>query len=87
MDHALKLYSVLDKRAGFFSAPFGLRADVHALRSFTAEVNRKAEDNNMNRYPQDFALYRIGSFVQEDGTLIPTLDLVVEAIAVLQQEH
>lgn len=41
---------------------------AYAVRSFTDEVNRVAADNPMHAHPDDFELYLLGHFDEDDGT-------------------
>ena len=38
-----------------------------AVRSFADEVNRKSDDNQMFRHPDDFELWSLGGFDDETG--------------------
>lgn len=45
-----------------------LQATGQAIRSFTDEVNRAAEDNLMYKHPDDYTLSECGEFDTETGT-------------------
>lgn len=82
--------AVLDKKMGAFARPFFVPTVAMATRSFSDEVNRVAEDNQMHRHPEDFALYAVGewyedvgSFDNPDGVKYPRL--VVEAQSVVKE--
>lgn len=49
-----------------FSASLGL-----AVRSFTDEVNRVADENPMNKHSKDFVLFEIGSYDDGVGRITP----------------
>lgn len=61
------LYSVQDKKAGFFGSPFFSLNDAMAARDF----NNAAEEPGtlLNKNPEDFALYRLGSYDTESGSV------------------
>lgn len=44
-----------------------LITEGQALRSFTDEVNRKDENNSLNKHPEDFELYALGIFDTQTG--------------------
>jgi len=59
------IYSVFDKKAQLFCAPFYSVNDQTALRDFTRAAND--QDSDINRYSLDYSLYYIGSFDDESG--------------------
>lgn len=63
------IVSVKDRAAGAFGRPFFVPSVGLAIRSFVDEVNRSADDNQMNRHPEDFDLFEIGSFDDETGII------------------
>lgn len=58
--------SVHDAAIGAFGRPAFVASMGQAIRSFTDEVNRGAEDNVMFKHPEDVSLYHLGTF--DDGT-------------------
>lgn len=62
--------AVLDSAVQAFGTPFFVQADGHALRSFIDEVNRQAPDNTLFGHPEDYTLYHLGEFNEEDGAFI-----------------
>lgn len=58
--------SVRDSKAAAYGRPFFAPSVGVAIRSFTDEVNRDAEGNDMNRHFEDFTLFQLGQF--DDGT-------------------
>ncbi|ALS03706.1 VP5 [Gokushovirus WZ-2015a] len=64
---ALVVVSIYDKAAEAFGRPAFVPAVGLALRSFIDECNRDAPDNSMFKYPNDYALYRLGSFDEVTG--------------------
>lgn len=59
--------AVYDSAAQAFNRPFFVPAVGMALRSFSDEVNRQAEDNPMNRHPDDYELFQLGEFDDASG--------------------
>lgn len=60
--------SVHDRAAQAFGRPFFVANQGLALRSFTDEVNRKAEDNQLFNHPDDFDLYELGTWDDSNGS-------------------
>lgn len=65
----MKLYvcAFFDRGTSSFGTPMFLMNQGHALRAFSDEVNRKADDNIINKHPDDFDLYELGEFDSETG--------------------
>lgn len=63
----LKIYSVYDSKAKFFSAPFFCINDDIAIRSFTEATNDSS--TQLNKFPEDFSLHTIGTFDPDTGTI------------------
>lgn len=61
------IVSVYDQAAGAYGRPVFVAAVGQAMRSFTDEVNRVADTNEVNRHPEDFKLFEVGSFDDATG--------------------
>lgn len=59
--------SVKDRAAEIFNRPFFVPHRNVAVRDFTDEVNRSAPDNQLNKHPDDFDLYVLGTFDDNTG--------------------
>jgi hypothetical protein len=71
----MQIFAVRDMKTEQFGNPMFLMTKGHALRSFTDEVNRKDEQNMLNKHPEDFVLYHLGDYDTESGeftTMKPT---------------
>lgn len=62
-----KIYSLKDEKAEAFSQPFFMDTDGQALRALDGIVNNP--ETQVNRYPQDFTLYRLGTYDEKTGRL------------------
>lgn len=62
-----KVVSVRDRQANAFAPPFFVNTIGQAIRSFTDEVNRAAEGNQLYKHPEDFDLYDLGDYEDETG--------------------
>lgn len=59
--------SIFDKAAAAYSRPFFVPAIGQAIRVFTDEISREAEDNPMFRHPSDFELWHVAHFDDSTG--------------------
>jgi len=62
---------VHDAAVGAFNRPFFVPSLGAALRSFGDECIRQHPDNLMYQHPADYALYKVGTFDEESGVLVP----------------
>jgi len=77
----MNLYSIRDKKANDFGTPMAMPTDAHAVRAFQQEVNRADTGNMLNQYPEDFAIYKIGTFDSYNGDIAPCKIMLLEAVA------
>lgn len=64
-------YSVFDSKTASFASPFVDQSDGSAIRGFSDAVNDGSNPRNMwYTHPEDFSLFRIGSFDTQSGELI-----------------
>lgn len=61
------IYTVKDEMTGNFLNPTTIKTDQEAIRMFKYQINNTAiwTDN-----PEDFSLYKVGTFDDETGTII-----------------
>ena len=62
----LNVYSIFDQAAEAFTQPFYMHNDGLAIRAFQDNVNA-TEDNNISKHPEQFALYKLGTFNDSNG--------------------
>lgn len=67
------IVSVRDRAADTFGRPFFATARGQAIRAFTDEINRRADDNQLYNHPEDFDLYEVGTF-DDDFGIVQGLD-------------
>lgn len=60
------IVAVRDSQADVYGRPYFVPTEGMAIRSFSDEVNRAADDNPLYKHAKDFALYNIGSY--DDAT-------------------
>lgn len=70
----IKMYSIRDRKIASFGNPmFGLHHGG-MIRSFSDEVNRVDDKNDLNKHSEDFDLYFLGEFDTDNGmfsTVVP----------------
>jgi hypothetical protein len=73
--------AVRDSAADVFGRPYFVPTAGIAIRSFTDEVNRSADDNQLNKHAKDFALYELGEYDDATGmvTSHPQPKLLINA--------
>ena len=64
----LGIYAIKDRAADAFGRPFFCPTDGVAIRSFMDEVGRQDPENQLFQHPDDFDLYRLGSYDDSDGS-------------------
>jgi hypothetical protein len=79
----LVLCSVKDRAADAYGRPMFVPSLGVAIRSFSDEVNRQADDNQLFNHPDDFDLYEFGEF--DDNSGIFTLHEVPKLISLGKQ--
>lgn len=63
------IYTVFDIKAKVYTLPFYAMNHEVAIRSFRQKVNEPGHQFNL--YPEDYALYFIGSFDDQNAILTP----------------
>lgn len=80
----VNIYAVRDAQLGF-SSVFTAANDAVAIRNFVGAVNTPG--TVMHDSPEDFAICRLGTFDEQDGTISSELPVVVtSAFSVLRKE-
>ena len=65
----LNIYSIYDTASGAYMRPFYMNSDGQAIRAFS-DLAQDAE-HEIGRHPEDYTLYRIGTFDDNTGKLHP----------------
>ena len=66
----LIMCAVRDRAADAYARPMFVPSVGIAIRSFSDEVNRKADDNQMYNHADDFDLYELGEYDDETAKFI-----------------
>lgn len=59
--------SVRDGATGLFGQPWFVVARGAAIRAFTDEVNRKPQETDLAKHPEDFELFALAEFDEGSG--------------------
>jgi len=73
--HKVNAYCILDTKAQIYNTPYFLINDLVATRQFSVVVNDK--ESMVSKYPEDYRLYKVGSFDMQTGK-IESLSMPVE---------
>ena len=65
----LNVYTIFDVASGAYMRPFFGASDGQAIRSFT-DISQDA-DHEIGKHPEDYSLYRIGTYDDNKGVLHP----------------
>lgn len=64
----LQLLAVKDRQLNAFMRPFAAQTIGQAIRSFRDETNNAQSE--INKHPEDYELYHLGEFEEENGVII-----------------
>lgn len=65
----LKVYTIRDSKAEVYNTPFFQKTHGEAERSFNQLL--RDEKSMVNKYPEDYDLYFIGNWDDQEGTFTP----------------
>ena len=63
----MKIYTILDKKAKFYSTPWYSVNNDTAIREFVRTVSKG--EGHAHHFPDDFVLYQIGEFDDSTGVI------------------
>lgn len=63
------IYAVKDLATQAFGNPFVTKAQGEALRSFMDEVNADPAQSQIAKHPEDYELYKLGDYDDENGQI------------------
>lgn len=75
------IYSVYDSKVKYFHPPMFMMNKGEALRSWEEVAN--AQDQIIARHPQDFALFELGEFDDQNGAI--TMHKTPESLGIAAQ--
>lgn len=62
-----KIVAIRDRAIDTFGVPVFVASTGAAIRSFSDEVNRKDDNNNLSKHPEDFDLFLLGEYDDQTG--------------------
>jgi len=65
-----KIICVRDRAADLYGAPQCVGTTGAAIRGFSDEINRPDDKNSFYLHPDDFDLFELGSFNDEDAEFV-----------------
>lgn len=77
----MKIYAIMDNALQRFMQPFFTHANAAAIRAFRDHVNEKGSPTNM--HPDDYTLYYLGDFNEENGRITPEPTPLINAVDLL----
>lgn len=83
------MVTVRDVKSEVYMRPWFAQTAGAAIRAFSDEVLRDASDNTLSRHPEDYALYEIGLFDDNEGKVYPydVPKLLIHADQVANSNH
>lgn len=81
------LYSIYDRKAGYYLPLFQKRSEAEAIREFTECV--KMHDGPIAQYPSDFELCELGQMDLDTGEILPAKNarVIMNGLSCLQAAH
>lgn len=78
------IFTVYDKKACVHKSQFFAATKEDAVRSFYRLANDSRSD--VNCFPDDFALYYVGEFHDNDGSIVPVFPVehVIDAMSLIK---
>lgn len=78
----MNVFTVLDVKADAFMTPFFSATEATAIRSFQAASNE--EGHAFHRNAEDFTLWRIGTWDENEGLFVPIVKIQIAQAITLQ---
>lgn len=79
-----RVYSIYDRKALIYYPPFFAATNGQAVRTFTDTAND--QNSSIARHPNDYVLFCIGDYNDQNGKLTPLMALehVIDASVIVQ---
>lgn len=83
-----KVFSIRDHKALIYNNPFFKTTHGEAERDFRTAIN-DPQAGNLNKYPEDYALYYLGDYDDVSGTFssLEAPQKVADGVAMLQKRQ
>lgn len=63
------IFAVKDTAVNAFGTPFYEQTRASAVRAFTDAVNQADPTNQFHKHPEDFVLFQLGQFDEDNGVI------------------
>lgn len=83
----LEIFTVLDSKGAFFDKPWYEMSEASAIRAFSDGVNHADEKNMYYVHPEDYTLYKIGSFDNTLGEIKPIIPKALVTASALKDSY
>lgn len=79
-----RMYSIYDRKALFYQAPWSALTDGAAVRLLSDAV--ADPQSNISRHPNDYVLFHVGDWDDQKGTFVPLAAIahVIDASALVK---
>ena len=67
----LQIYAIRDSKGSCYHSPFYKKTPGEAQRDFQTAVNDNRNENMLNKYPEDFDLFHLGTYCDQTGKITP----------------
>ncbi|WNK12616.1 MAG: nonstructural protein [Microvirus sp.] len=78
------LLALFDSKAEEFFAPFLVPTLGMAYRNLQDEIKRGGEGNILSSHPEDFILYRLGTYDTETGDIVVAREMVCKLSSLVE---
>lgn len=78
----LEIYTIRDKKTDVYNTPFFQRSVEEAMRTIADAAND--ERTHLAKFPDDFEIYRLGSFNDNSGKIDPVIPTFVCSVSSLK---
>lgn len=82
---SLKIYAIYDAKAQRYQQPFLALKDIFAQRAFHLKITD--ENAFMNKWPEDFSLYKIAEFNMETGKISINCILIIAGNQISKEDE
>lgn len=81
------MFVIRDSKSESYTNPTFSRTISEAERQFSLHVNEKHQNNLLNQFPEDFDLYKVGTYNPKTGiiTELDTPQHIAKAVSLLKQ--
>lgn len=79
--------AVFDSAVQAYSQPFFVRSTGEAVRSFSDEVNRPDQANALYQHPDDYILWQLATFNDDEGIFLAEKRVLVRGKDAIKEKQ